>query len=82
MTGKRWDTEATEVLKIMWPRKSGAQIKDILNQRFGASYSRQAVIARANRLGLKKSGGSGYEITLVDLREKKRLSSNNIITST
>jgi len=58
MFEKKWPAEHDDALRTMAAQgKTNGEIARILNQDFGTSYSRNAVIGRASRMGLRSQSG-------------------------
>jgi hypothetical protein len=47
-----WPNEHVDLLRSLWTTHSAAEITKAINERFGAAYSRSAVIGKADRLSL------------------------------
>jgi len=51
---KKWDDKVVERLKELWPTHSGAIVAEMINREFKLQLSRNAVIGKAERLGLAR----------------------------
>lgn len=49
-----WTDEIAEHLREVYPTLSGYKIADLLNETYGTSFTRSAVVGKAARMGLKK----------------------------
>lgn len=58
MFEKKWPAEHDDALRTMAAQgKTNGEIARLLNQDFGTAYSRNAVIGRASRMGLRSQSG-------------------------
>ena len=66
-----WTDEAIVMMKSLFELgQSGTQIKDELNARFGTAFSRNAVIGKLHRVGLRRAEGFIYQGVKRQRRER------------